>query len=53
MEKKILEKKIVKVLKRSKKPLDQIEIAKKINENPFVVSKILHNFQKKGMVAVQ
>ena len=48
-----LSKKVEKVLKSSKKPLDQVEIAERINENPFVVSKILCEFQRRGMVAVE
>ena len=53
MDNKKLEKDIEKVLKKSKKPLDQVEIARKINDNPFIVSRILHKFERKGMVAVE
>ena len=48
-----IKKKVESILKKSKKPLDQVEIAEKIKENPFIVSEILHQFQEKGMVAVE
>jgi Mn-dependent DtxR family transcriptional regulator len=52
MVKKQLEKKIQRILKASKNGLDQIEIAQKINVNPFIVDKVLNEFIKKGFVEV-
>lgn len=53
MDKNSIERKVEMILRKSKNPLDQVEIAEKINENPFVVSKILHQFQEEGKVIVE